>query len=343
MRVLCVRLSSMGDIAQALPLVHDLLGRGHEVGWVVEERFRELLEALRHPRFRVLVWKRGVTGLRRLRGRGREYEVCLDFQGNWKSGLVSRVLGAPSDFGPAFPDLREKGNALFHRRRAPRAEGPHVLDRGRALLDAAGLASSGELPRPPFLEAPEEVPPQAPAWFLRGEGTPLAVLLGREGDPRSWPVGEALSLARTWPGPSFCLAGPEERGGRGRDPLLHRVSAPRIPELLALGAWLRKRGGVAVGPDIGPTHVLHAAGATCLFLFGAQDPRRTCPPGAEALLASEGPECRPCLRRRCGHPEGPVCMNRLASAEVSEVLARLAPRREEASPSGRVEEGRTGH
>jgi hypothetical protein len=54
--------------------------------------------------------------------------------------------------------------------------------------------------------------------------------------------------------------------------------------------------------------VLAAAGARCRLLFGAQDPRRTAPPAAVALVHPNPPGCAPCRRTVCSHPDGPVCM-----------------------------------
>jgi hypothetical protein len=34
------------------------------------------------------------------------------------------------------------------------------------------------------------------------------------------------------------------------------------------------------------------------------------------VWAAERPDCAPCLRRRCDHPEGPVCTARIDTDEV---------------------------
>ena len=51
MRVLLIRLGAMGDIVHTLPLLHALHGAGHEVDWLVEDRWADLLRgnpAIRH-------------------------------------------------------------------------------------------------------------------------------------------------------------------------------------------------------------------------------------------------------------------------------------------------------
>jgi len=63
-----------------------------------------------------------------------------------------------------------------------------------------------------------------------------------------------------------------------------------------------------LGPDQGASHVLAATGASCRVVFGSQDPRRTAPTGAVALVHPAPPACAPCRRPTCNHAEGPVCM-----------------------------------
>ena len=43
MRILLVRLGAMGDIVHTLPLLHDLRQAGHQVDWLVEDRWASLL------------------------------------------------------------------------------------------------------------------------------------------------------------------------------------------------------------------------------------------------------------------------------------------------------------
>jgi len=73
-------------------------------------------------------------------------------------------------------------------------------------------------------------------------------------------------------------------------------------------------------------HLAAAHGVRVIALEGPQDAARTGP----WPLADSGPhhvvrtrrtlECAPCLKHRCRHPEGPVCM---ASLAPEDVLVRL--------------------
>ena len=104
MRVLVVKLSSLGDVIQTLPVLHDLhLHRpGAVVDWVVEEAFAPLLGcvqgvdrvlAIGERRWRRRPFDAAVRAERRaFRARLGEvsYDAVIDFQGLIKSVLVAR-------------------------------------------------------------------------------------------------------------------------------------------------------------------------------------------------------------------------------------------------------------
>ena len=111
MRVLVVKLSSLGDVIQTLPVLHDLhLHRpGAAVDWVVEEAFAPLLGCVRgidrvlaigERRWRRRPFDAAVRAERRaFRARLGEaaYDAVIDFQGLIKSALVARRARLSAD------------------------------------------------------------------------------------------------------------------------------------------------------------------------------------------------------------------------------------------------------
>jgi heptosyltransferase I len=104
LRVLIVKLSSLGDVIQALPVVHDIHRHveGATVDWVVEEAFAPLLaEAAGIDRILPIAerrWRRRPFAADTMReGRGfradlrrARYDAVIDCQGLIKSALVAR-------------------------------------------------------------------------------------------------------------------------------------------------------------------------------------------------------------------------------------------------------------
>src|SRR3712207_1703011 len=127
MRILFVKLGSIGDIVHALPAlaaIRRALPRA-EISWVVERRAAEILrdnpaldrlievdtKALRRwPVFgETLLAPR--QQLRRLRAS--TFDAALDFQGLLKSAFIARLSGAPRRYGFAREALREPASRFL--------------------------------------------------------------------------------------------------------------------------------------------------------------------------------------------------------------------------------------
>ena len=107
MRLLIVRLSSMGDIVHALPLAANARAAGATVGWLTDRQYGGLLEG--NPSLaRVFLadtrrWRRNPFSpahwreVARLRRSLRDFapDATVDVQGLWKSALLARMAGAP--------------------------------------------------------------------------------------------------------------------------------------------------------------------------------------------------------------------------------------------------------
>ena len=160
--LLVVRLSAMGDIIHTLPAVVALRRAFPHttLGWLIEERWAELLCTLRYPRAgrrsaeRPLVdrvhtvnmgqfrrspisfntWQQMAVGLSELRGV--EYDAAVDFQGAVRSALLARWSGAPVLYGDVQP--RENAASMFYTRPIE-TSGWHVveqaLDLARTLIE----------------------------------------------------------------------------------------------------------------------------------------------------------------------------------------------------------------
>ncbi len=169
MRVLVVKMSSLGDVIHTLPALSDAAARvpGVSFDWVVEEDFAEVPAwhstvdtvipvALRRWRkrplrdFRGAEWRQARASLRRIR-----YDAVIDAQGLLKSAFISGLVKAPR-FGLDRRSAREglAAVAYDHRLRVPREM--HAVERTRLLFARAlnyrqedlaldyGLAAAGE-------------------------------------------------------------------------------------------------------------------------------------------------------------------------------------------------------
>ncbi len=114
MRVLIVKLSSLGDVVHAMPVVHDIQSvySNAHIDWVVEPAFAPLVRRVQgvdeviecaQRRWRKAWWTSAVRAEWRAfrhRLKAQRYDAVLDLQGLTKSALVARMANGPS-FGLA--------------------------------------------------------------------------------------------------------------------------------------------------------------------------------------------------------------------------------------------------
>jgi heptosyltransferase-1 len=315
MRILCVRLSAMGDVVQSLGAVQALANArpDAELWLAVQREFAPLLDGagfgvsvVPHDRRGgpLAYWRTGRASRRR------RPDVALDLQGTWKSAGIAWLSGAPLRVGAGASVRREPASRALLNRFARGVGSRHPAD---LALDIVREVAADAVATAPRLRASDaEVERETAA--LRAAGieptAPFRVfVVGAPADPRTWPIEWMAREAAAAGPPALWLRGPAEGSVAlpdGAAAILHRPGELR--RLVALGALVARAGGVVLGPDRGACHVLAACGARTRVLFGPQDPAATAPPAAEVLVRRDGPECVPCRRRACRHPLGPVCM-----------------------------------
>ncbi len=122
MRVLIVKLSSLGDVVQTMPVVHDIRQAfpQAQIDWVVEEAFAPLVQEVSGLR-RVLPiaqrrWRKSWLAATTRRERAafarllqeQAYDAVIDFQGLIKSALVARSARlAPGGFRATYANASE--------------------------------------------------------------------------------------------------------------------------------------------------------------------------------------------------------------------------------------------
>ena len=151
MKVLIVKVSALGDVIHALPVLSYLKSSdaGIEIDWLVEESFAGVLEG--HPLIRKVHlintrrWRKSgvftsIQGARQTvhQLRAEHYDVVLDLQGNSKSGLFTLFSGAPERYGFDRNVIREQVGLLATNHRVTLGDGDfHITDRSLAVAKAA--------------------------------------------------------------------------------------------------------------------------------------------------------------------------------------------------------------
>lgn len=286
-RVLIVKMSSMGDVIHALPVVSDIARARPDaaIDWVVEEGFSALPRlhpgvhtvlpvALRRWRKSILApatWREFRTARRNVRAAS--YDRIIDIQGLVKSAWVARWARGPTS-GYDRASAREPMVARCYDRRFAVSRSLHAIERNRRL---AASALDYVLEGPPrfSLAVPALRRSELSALAERG---PYAVLLTNASrstklwPAQSWRTVEA-DLARRGLR-TLLVWGSEAEGRATRERAQDMVAADVAPrssldQLAALLAGAR----VAIGIDTGLTHLAAAVGVPTVGIFCDYDPK----------------------------------------------------------------------
>jgi len=308
-RLLIVRLGAMGDVIHSLPAVTALREAFPEamLGWLIEERWAELLCTLPTPRsgprspqrplvarihtvntkqwraapFSAQTWERIAAGLSDLRAA--RYEVAVDLQGAVRSSLLARWSGAPLIYGTAQP--RENLASMFYTRQVI-VSGGHIVEQNLSL--AAAVAHRPL--RMPRVEFPhDEAAEQECDRRLKDRGIQGFVLLNPSAGwgAKQWPAERYGHVAKQ-------LAEDGLKSlinfGPGEGEIAHAVQAASggaaetftgsLTQLVAL----TRRAGLFIGGDTGPMHLAAALGIPVVGIFGPTDPARNGPFGTRNIV-----------------------------------------------------------
>ncbi|MGB9107924.1 MAG: lipopolysaccharide heptosyltransferase I [Telluria sp.] len=275
MKILLVRVSSLGDVLHNLPIVADILRHhpGAQIDWVVEEGYVSLVRLNPHVRkviqFALRRWKKGLRD-RAVRAevraffrdlRAEQYDYVFDTQGLIKTGLVmaaARVRPGGQKIGMAngTEDSGYEGaSRIFHSRSIPVALRTHAVERGRVVAAAAiGYA----IDTPPDFGLPSPDPGRRPAWMPEGD---YAVFFhGTARDAKKWAPANWIALGQALAPMTILLpwGSPKEKAEAER--LAAALPNARLlPKLTMMDAVeLARHAALAVGVDTGLTHIAAA-------------------------------------------------------------------------------------
>ncbi len=334
-RIALIKPSALGDIVHALPVLTALRRRypAAHIAWVVNAAYEPLLRG--HPdldetlpfdraagrrglRSAAAAWAGFVRELRR-----RRFDLVVDLQGLFRSGVMARAAGAARRVGL---DSAREGAGWFCTD-IVRVPGPmHAVDRYWLIAEALGAGAGPKEFRLPAFEA------EAP-WadeVLRGCPRPwMAVGVGARWLTKRWPPEHfAALLARAqsaFGGTAVFVGGSEDTplalaarqrlGGPGVV-LTGRTDLPQLAALLA-------RADLMLANDTGPLHLAAALGRPVVAPYTCTRASLTGPYGAGHGAVETRVACAGSLLRRCPRMDcmGELTPDRLWPA-LREVLLR---------------------
>jgi heptosyltransferase I len=278
-KILIVRVSSLGDVVHNMPMVADILRHypDAQIDWVVEEGYVNLVRLNTGVRnvipFALRRWRKSLFSAAtraeirvfRQRLRADSYDVVFDSQGLLKTGVVMRMARlAPGGKrvglanGTEGSDY-EGASRVFHTMSVPVGVRTHGVLRGR-LVAAAGLGYTVDTPADFMLRPPQFTLEQQPSWL---PAEPYAVFFHataraeKQWAPDNWiQLAHALGIRGL---PVLLPWGSEAEKQAAQHLATQMPNAHVLPKLSMMEAVLLAQGAaLAIGVDTGLTHIAAA-------------------------------------------------------------------------------------
>ena len=320
-KCLIVKPSSLGDIIHSLPFLGAL--RAHfseaEIHWLVASEFSGLLEG--HPMIDRLwsinksQWKKPyrlastISEIYRLtlNLRAENFDMVVDLQGLFRSGMVTSLSGAPARIG--FAEARE-GATYFYNHRIKGGTDVHAVQRYLKVASALGCDTGNVEFHLPY---EDYALPALPSDNY------AVIVPGARWESKVWPAENFGTLASLLPVHSVivgssadneCAAVVEKHSmGKALD-LTGKTSLKELSGVIRNASFM-------VTNDSGPMHIAAAFGVPVFAIFGPTSPGRTGPYGSGHTIISSGEPCAPCFKRRC--PDL-LCMEHVSPSDVLESI-----------------------
>ena len=341
MKILIVKLSSIGDVVHTLPALAAIKRAmpSAEISWAVERgaaeilRGNSLLERLIEIDTRALRRKNRIgetfDAARRQFAdlRATVFDVALDFQGLLKSASIARLARARRLFGFSKENLREPASRFLLSGSFETEKRIHIISKNLALAEKALdiTIADGALEFPIFTEMEHKREAEA---IIEKSGENFAILnpaggwatklwhaekFGALAD-KLWEETGLTSVITTAPNEAHLARKVLENSKSGR------VSAVE-PSLKGFYE-LAKRARIYVGGDTAPTHLAAAASAPIVGIFGATEWWRNGSPNENDICVERTDiDCRAdCHKRSCGNW---ICMDIEVGTVARAVRKRL--------------------
>ena len=336
-----LRLSAVGDVCHALPVVQTLRHAWPQThfSWIIGKLEAQLIGDVPGIEFVAFQKSAGWRAYRNLHRqlRGRAFDLLLHMQMSLRSSLASRCLQAPIRLG--FD--RERAHDyqwLFTTHRIPHVPREHVMDSFFGFARALGVEDKRlewniPIPEEAIRRAGELVPDERPILLI----SPCANARFRNW--RNWPYERYAPVAeyavRELGWQVIVTGGPSDTEAQAAAaiaeaspvPVINLQGRTSLKELLAL----IQRASVLISPDSGPVHMATAVGTPVIGLYATTNPDRAGPYLSQQWRINRYPDA---VRKFLGKsadevPWGtrvrdPEAMSLISSNEVVATLERFA-------------------
>jgi heptosyltransferase-1 len=310
-RILIFKPSAIGDVVHTLPILNLLKRRWPDakISWLITPVCAPLVQG--HPQVDEVIsfnrkrwghlWRSPTATTAFIKFmmslRNRHFDWVLDFQGLFRSGIMSWATGAPIRVG--FDDARE-GAPMFYTHAVPSGGwwNQHAIGRYLHLAAACGCEMG-----PVEYQFVVDDADRAAAASMVPNGTRFAILLpGTIWPTKHWPAEKFAQLVKPLKDrfklESVILGGPADSAIAAKIAgAINLAGKTTLRQTIAL----IERAALVIANDSGPMHIACALNRPLVTLFGPTSPLLTGPYGRPDTVLRLDLPCSPCYSRTCSH------------------------------------------
>lgn len=330
MRILIIKMSSLGDIIHSLPAITEIkkhMPQAH-ITWLVEPGFKEVpawhdgvsdvitmpLRGLKNNPSSISAYSNVIKQLKLLRRQ--KFDVIIDVQGLLKSALISKLAKGQS-VGFCKNSIKEPIASFLYNKVITSSKDQHAVIRTKELCAKAlkyphgskvdyGINSKATKRNNDIILFHGTTWPNKHYWPQHWEQ--IIKLIAKDGYNILLPWGNAIEHERA---KTFSKL-PNTK-------LLPKLSLTELKDIIAASKG-------AVGVDTGLSHLAAATATPCVAIYGPTSPSLARNYGAMQTQITSNLSCAPCMKRSCkitSVPEAHPCMQDIQPNDVWKLLTKL--------------------
>ena len=338
MRILFVKLSSMGDIFHCYDGLSDFRSIYPQatIDWLVDSKFAEIstwhndIDQIHALPFRAYKNKKNAQNKRALKQaiaklKNHRYDAIVDAQGLLKSAFfATKAKGRLYGFN--FKSCREPLASFFYQKRYAVSQNLHAVTRIRELLAHIGNYHDklSSMPLQGLKNNTWQRPPLAPKRY--GVIFPNTTWASKHWPDDHWQrlinqltTESGQTIVIGW-GNTLELERAKLIAGDSPNVIIpeDRLSLGEVAQWIAYGDWI-------VGVDTGFLHLASAMQKPVIGLFGPTSPQHSGVFGENAQNLSIDLSCMPCRKKTCKISSDPRLAECMTNLSIARVLKTLEP------------------